>query len=164
MQGYYNNPEATKEVFDDEGWFHSGDAGYIINNYLYLTGRKLSLIVTEGGKNVFPEEIEDMFQLYDEVEQICVLGYLVDKKSLAEGIRAIIHPSEKFSDDMAKLHSDPKALDKAVLDHMQGVVDKVNKELLPYKRIERITITKEPLEMTSTKKVKRHVVAKLYKD
>ena len=92
MQGYYKNPEATKEVFDEDGWFHSGDAGYIVNNYVYLTGRKKSLIVTEGGKNVFPEEIEDMFQLYDEIEQICVLGYLIDKKTLSEGLERLSTP------------------------------------------------------------------------
>jgi len=164
MQGYYKNPEATKEVFDEDGWFHSGDAGYIVNNYVYLTGRKKSLIVTEGGKNVFPEEIEDMFQLYDEIEQICVLGYLIDKKTLSEGIRAIIYPADKFNDDMRAQHSDDAAFDKAVLDHMQEVIDKVNKELLPYQRIERLTIAKEPLEMTSTKKIKRHIVAEIYKD
>ncbi len=164
MQGYYKNPEATKEVFDEDGWFHSGDAGCIVNNYVYLTGRKKSLIVTEGGKNVFPEEIEDMFQLYDEIEQICVLGYIIDKKTLAEGIRAIIYPADKFNDDMRALHSDDKAFDQAVIDHMQEVIDKVNKELLPYQRIERLTIAKEPLEMTSTKKIKRHIVAEIYKD
>ena len=105
-----------------------------------------------------------MFQLYDEIEQICVLGYLIDKKTLSEGIRAIIYPADKFNDDMRAQHSDDAAFDKAVLDHMQEVIDKVNKELLPYQRIERLTIAKEPLEMTSTKKIKRHIVAEIYKD
>ncbi len=164
MQGYYKNPEATKEVLDEDGWLHTGDAGYISHNYVYLTGRQKSLIVTEGGKNVFPEEIEDMFQLYDEIEQICVLGYLKDKKTMAEGIRAIIYPGDNFSEAQKTLYPQKAERDKAIYNHMQEIIDKVNKELLPYKRIERLIIAKEPLEMTSTKKVKRHIVASIYKD
>jgi long-chain acyl-CoA synthetase len=165
MKGYYKNQEATDEVLDKDGWLHTGDAGYIDGNrYVYLTGRKKSLIVTEGGKNVFPEEIEDLFQLYDEVEQICVLGYLIDKKSKSEGIRAVIHPSEKYVEEMTKQYSDAPKRAEAIMGHMQEVVDKVNKEMLPYKRITRLTIADEPLEMTSTKKIKRHVVAEVYKD
>lgn len=165
MQGYYKNPDATKEVLDADGWLHTGDAGYIdANRYVYLTGRKKSLIVTEGGKNVFPEEIEDSFQLYDEIDQICVMGYLVDKKNKSEGIRAIIHPSDKFVEDMTAKFPDAANRDSEILKHMQEILDKVNKDLLPYKRITKLTIADEPLEMTSTKKIKRHVVAQVYQD
>ncbi|MFA5514185.1 MAG: AMP-binding protein [Sphaerochaetaceae bacterium] len=163
MQGYYKNQEATDEVLDKDGWLHTGDAGYIdANNYVYLTGRQKSLIVTEGGKNVFPEEIEDLFQLYDEIEQICVLGYIEDKKNLTEAIRAIIYPSDNFVEGTKKSYPDASELEKAIFDHMQLIIDKVNKDLLPYKRIMRLTIAKEPMEMTSTKKIKRHIVAKKY--
>jgi long-chain acyl-CoA synthetase len=158
MQGYYKNQEATDEVLDKDGWLYTGDAGYIdANNYVYLTGRQKSLIVTDGGKNVFPEEIEDMFQLYDEIEQICVLGFIEDKKTQAEGIRVIIYPTDAFNDSV-------EGKDEKVKEHMQSVVDKVNKELLPYKRITRVTIAKEPMEMTSTKKIKRHVIQKQYEN
>ena len=71
MKGYYKNPESTNEVLDEDGWFNTGDVGHIDKDgYLYLTGRAKSVIVTEGGKNVFPEELEDKFQLYGEIEQI----------------------------------------------------------------------------------------------
>jgi long-chain acyl-CoA synthetase len=165
MQGYYKNQDATDEVLGKDGWLRTGDAGYIDeNNYVYLTGRKKSLIVTEGGKNVFPEEIEDLFQLYDQIDQICILGYLVDKKNKSEGIWAIIHPADKYMEEMAKQHTDTKDLTEAVRTHMQEIVDKVNKEMLPYKRISKLTVADEPLEMTSTKKIKRHIVAEVYKD
>ena len=165
MQGYYKNQEATDEVLDKDGWLRTGDAGYIdANRYVYLTGRKKSLIVTEGGKNVFPEEIEDLFQLYDEIDQICIMGYLLDKKTKSEGIRAIIHPSEKYVDEMTKKVPDAAERATQIHAHMQEIVDKVNKEMLPYKRISRLNVVDEPLEMTSTKKIKRHVVAELYKD
>lgn len=165
MQGYYKNQEATDEVLGKDGWLRTGDAGYIdANNYVYLTGRKKSLIVTEGGKNVFPEEIEDLFQLYDEIDQICIMGYLSDKKMKTEAIRAIIHPTDKFVEEMTKKYPEEAERAGKILTHMQEIVDKVNKELLPYKRINRLTVADEPLEMTSTKKIKRHVVAELYKD
>ncbi|MFA7119378.1 MAG: class I adenylate-forming enzyme family protein, partial [Sphaerochaetaceae bacterium] len=80
MQGYYHNREATDAVLDKDGWLNTGDVGHQDDDYyLYLTGREKNIIVTEGGKNVFPEEIEDRFQLYDDIETICIMGYMVDK-------------------------------------------------------------------------------------
>jgi len=162
MQGYYKNPEATDEVLKD-GWLNTGDVGYQdANGYLYLTGRAKNLIVTEDGKNVFPEEIEDHFQLYDEIDTICVLGYIIDKQKKSEGIRALIYPSEKYSDEMKKTHGEQSAAE--IEKRLNQIVGEVNKSLQSYKKITRVTVVNEPLEMTSTKKVKRHVVAQKYKD
>ncbi len=162
MQGYFNNPEATKEVLED-GWLNTGDVGYQdAQGYLYLTGRAKNLIVTEGGKNVFPEEIEDHFQLFNEIDTICVLGYMIDKKTKSEGIRALIYPAEKYRDDMIKEHGD--SAKQVIEKRMEAIVSEVNKELQSYKKIGRVTVVDEPLEMTSTKKVKRFVVAQKYKD
>ncbi len=150
MQGYYKNPEATKEVMTDDGYFLTGDAGYLDSeNYLYLTGRKKSLIVTEGGKNVFPEEIEDRFQLYDEVEQILVKGYIKDKKNRTEEIEALIYPSEDF-----RIGRNGEEIEG----RMNEIVHAVNKDLQPYMRITRIRVLDEALEMTTTKKIKRFKV------
>jgi len=163
MQGYYNNKEATAEVLDSDGWLKTGDVGYLDrDNYLYLTGRKKSLIVTEGGKNVFPEEIEDMFQLYEEIDQILVLGFELDKKSKSEGIQALIYPDEAYMEKMKKELSG-KELDDAVEKRMNEIISDVNQHLLPYKRIERIHVLKEPMEMTTTKKIKRFKYAQEYK-
>jgi len=162
MQGYYKNPEATDEVLKD-GWLNTGDVGYQdANGYLYLTGRAKNLIVTEGGKNVFPEEIEDHFQLYDEIDTICVLGYIIDKQKKSEGIRALIYPSEKYSDEMKKTHGEQSAAE--IEKRLNQIVGEVNKSLQSYKKITRVTVVNAPLAMTSTTKVKRHVVAQKYKD
>ena len=158
MKGYYNNPEATAEVLSADGWLNTGDVGHIDDKgYLYLTGRAKNIIVTEGGKNVFPEEIEDHFQLYDDIDQVCIIGYVVDKALKSEGIRILIHPAEKYAKSVG---NDKKAIEE----HMNEIVREVNKELQSYKKITRVTVIDEPMEMTSTKKIKRFVVAKKYAD
>lgn len=150
MQGYYKNEEATAEMFTEDGWLRTGDVGHIDNDrYLFLTGRKKNVIVTEGGKNVFPEEIEDEFQLYDEVEQIMIKGYTVNEAMKTEAIEAYIYPSEDFSSGKDSA---------AVETRLQEVIDEVNHRLLLYKRIDRFKVLEEPMEMTSTKKIKRFKV------
>lgn len=157
MKGYYKNEEATREVLSDDGWLNTGDVGHEDSaHYLYLTGRAKSVIVTEGGKNVFPEEIEDHFQLYDDIEQICIIGYLIDRAMKAEGIRAVIYPSEKAR----KSYPDEKAL-KARMDE---IISEVNRDLQSYKKITKVDITSSPLPMTSTKKIKRNEVVSLFAD
>jgi len=154
MQGYYKNDEATKESFLD-GWLLTGDVGYLdSDNYLYLTGRAKNLIVTEGGKNVYPEEIENRFQLYSEIDQVLIKGHELDKKQKIEGIEAYIFPARDWFDQDAARTG--KTWDQAAVeDHIQKVVDQVNKTMLPYSRIDKVTVLKEALEMTTTKKVKR---------
>lgn len=158
MQGYYKNPEATAASFQD-GWLLTGDVGYLdADKYLYLTGRAKNLIVTEGGKNVYPEEIENRFQLYSEIEQVLVRGYVADAKQKVEGIEILLFPAKDWFDQEATKTG--KAFDaKAVEAHLRKVVDEVNAEMLPYQRIDKVTILPEPLEMTTTKKVKRFVSA-----
>lgn len=150
MKGYYKNEEATKAVFTEDGWLLTGDSGYIDeDNYVYLTGRKKNIIVTEGGKNVFPEEIEDHFQLYDEIEQILVRGYVIDEKMKTEGIEAVIFPTEDYSRGKTVNEIKPR---------IDAIINEVNREILPYKRISRISIRNEEMEMSSTKKIKRFKV------
>ena len=154
MKGYYKNEEATKEVLSPDGWLNTGDVGHQDQNgYLYLTGRAKSVIVTDGGKNVFPEEIEDHFQLYDEIEQICILGYIIDKATKAEGIRAVIYPSESIRKECAD--------SAAVRTRMEEIVSLVNRDLQSYKKITRVVISDSPLPMTSTKKIKRNEVLEM---
>lgn len=163
MQGYYHNEEATKEVLSEDGWLNTGDVGHEDENkYLYLTGRAKNIIVTEGGKNVFPEEIEDYFQLYDEIETLCVMGYLIDKKMKTEGIRILIYPTPKYTESVKKTHAGN--YQAVIQKRMEEIVGEVNKELQGYKKISRVTVVDKPLPLTSTKKVKRFLVAQEYKD
>ncbi len=157
MQGYYNNPKATSEVIDKDGYLHTGDIGYMDSRgFVYLTGRAKNIIVTEGGKNVFPEEIEDAFQLYYDIDQICVLGYIVDHEKKSEACCAIIYPSDEYR----KTDASKDEMDR----HFNEIVETVNQQLLPYKRIRKVIVIDEPMEMSGTKKIKRFKVAEKYKN
>ncbi len=143
-QGYYKNPEATAELFTQDGYLKTGDIGYVNEKgFLFLTGRAKSMIVTEGGKNVFPEEIEDKFQLFDEIEQILVISYTKDAHKRTTGIKAMVYPTDEYRKDTN--------IEVTINDIVQGI----NKELLPYQRIDLVEVVQEPLEMTTTKKIKR---------
>lgn len=157
MKGYYKNPEATSEVLSEDGWFNTGDVGHIDDKgYLYLTGRAKNVIVLDGGKNVFPEEIEDMFQLYGDLDQVCVVAYDKDKAMKSEGIRLLALPSLGLKE---KCKNSVSAISSAI----NGIVEEVNHKLLNYKRITKVTVLDEPLETTSSKKIKRAVVQKKFR-
>ncbi|GHU34564.1 long-chain-fatty-acid--CoA ligase [Spirochaetia bacterium] len=147
MQGYFEMPEETAATFTADGYLKTGDLGYLDNeNYLYLTGRAKNLIVTEGGKNVYPEEIENEFQLYDEIEQILVRGFVSDKKTKTERIEALVYPNQ----ELFKATSAEETVNR--------IISEVNLRLLPYQKIEKVKILTKRMEETTTKKIKRDIV------
>jgi len=148
-QGYYKDPANTKALFTEDGYLRTGDLGSLKRNYLYLKGRAKNLIVTEGGKNVYPEEIEDKFQLCPAIAQIMVRGYMMNKSQKSEGIEAVIYPSQDFAKDKAE-----QEVKKAI----EGAVKDVNIHLPGYKKISKITILDKPMVMTSTRKIQRNKV------
>jgi long-chain acyl-CoA synthetase len=155
MKGYYNMPEETKAVFTDDGWLRTGDLGRLDDeHYLYLSGRAKNMIVTEGGKNVYPEELENAFQLFTDIEQLTVKGYLQDAATKSEGIEALVYPSDDAVNRLG-LKRDAPDFNEKVMPPIKAIIDNVNKTFPPYAKISRITILKEALEMTTTKKVKR---------
>ena len=160
MKGYFELPEETAEAFTADGYFKTGDLGYLDSeDYLYLTGRAKNTIVTEGGKNVYPEEIENEFQLFEEIDQILVRGYTEGKKDKAEHIEALIYPNQDFKWNGEDGSAGLKLADnKIVKDRMDAIISEVNQRLLPYQRIERNSVLNEPMEMTTTKKIKRDTV------
>ena len=155
MKGYYKNEEATREILDEDGWLNTGDIGHLdARNYLYLTGRQRNIIVTEGGKNVFPEEIEDMFQLYDDVDQICVKGYVADEARKVEGIMAIVHPSQECLDRY-------KEYIQGLLNCIGKHISEVNSQLPSYKKMTKLAISVAELPINSTKKIQRFKIAEI---
>ncbi len=155
MQGYYNMPTETSLMFTEDGWFKTGDLGWLDSeNYLMLSGRVKNMIVTEGGKNVYPEEIEDKFQLQSDVQQITVQGYIADEVKKSEELEALIYPADDLFKRLGVERDGANAT--VVYNEIKKDVEEVNKTLLPYQRITKITILEKPLEMTTTLKVKRN--------
>jgi long-chain acyl-CoA synthetase len=151
MQGYFNMPEETAAAFTPDGYLKTGDVGYMDSeNYLYLTGRGKNMIVTEGGKNVYPEEIENEFQLYDQIDQILIRGYVIDTKLKSEGIEALVYPSPDYKNERGET---PGAAE--MKEQIEAIVVGVNQRLHSYQKIDRTVILDKPLEMTTTKKIKR---------
>ena len=151
MAGYDDNPETTGEAIRD-GWFYTGDLGYLDHEgYLFLTGRSKEVIVTAGGKNIYPEELEKEYQTSPAIAEICVMsGDLVEEGR--EGIYAIILPDFEYLKTQ-------KLLD--VPQHLKYELTRIGMTLPPYKRITGISLVKEPLPRTRLGKIKRHKVLAL---
>lgn len=154
MIGYYDDPEKTGEVIDDEGFYHTGDLGYLDEDYyLILTGRKANLIVSKNGKNIFPEEIEFMLKQYPIVEEAIVRMGRDDRGE--EQLIAEIYPSRAYMDE----HEDLLNLDldhPMVNDYCLQIIKEVNQKLVSYKHLRSVFIRTEPFPMTSSRKVKRN--------
>lgn len=143
-------------MFTEDGFFKTGDLGWMDDEeYLMLCGRAKNLIVTSGGKNVYPEEIEDSFQLYDDVKQITVQGYYKEDDKTSEEIEALIYPSDELFTRLGLERKDDVVQDE-IYSEIQKIVSKVNKTLQSYSQISKITILSKPLEMTTSLKVKRN--------
>lgn len=151
MKGYYKNPGATREILSDDGWLRTGDLGYFDHEgYLYITGRKKSVIVTRGGKNISPEEIEEKLTPLETVEEAIVFS------PDDERIQAVIFPeAEGISRKLA--HPPQHGDDERVWDVLKGQITELNRRLEPHKRISHFAVAREELPKTTTRKVKRHL-------
>ena len=162
MQGYYKMPEETAKVFTEDGFFKTGDLGWIDDDhYIMLCGRAKNMIVTSGGKNVYPEEIEDLFQLETVIQQITVQGYYANGDTASEEIEALVYPSDDLLKTLGLSRGDnTEQAQGKIFYEVQNAVNRVNKTLQPYQRITKITLLEKPLEMTTTQKVKRNGTSK----
>ena len=147
MMGYYKNPVATAEAFTEDGWFKTGDIGYIDNdNFIFITGRKKNVIIASNGKNVFPEEIEEYLGASELISECVVLG----RKSGDENdviITALIYPNfDKFE---GKTKEEIQAA-------IEAEIDEVNKKLPTFKHIKCVEIRDTEFEKTTSRKIIRY--------
>lgn len=164
MQGYYNMPEETAKMFTEDGFLKTGDLGWMDDeHYIMLCGRAKNLIVTSGGKNVYPEEIEDAFQLFYDVSQVTVRGYYKDGDETSEEIEALIYVSDDLYKRLGFTRSS-EFVQKEVYSEIMKIVSKVNKGLQSYEQISKVSLLKDMLEVTPSQKVKRNFVAKIYEE
>lgn len=149
MLGYYNDEEKTKDAFED-GWFRTGDYGYIDNEgFLFITGRKKDIIVLRNGKNIYPQELEFLINKLDYVQESMVYSREASKTDTLLAAK-IVYDKEI----MEKIFPD-----KSVNDYKNIIwndIKEINKNLADYKHIKKITITDVPMEKTTTQKIKRY--------
>lgn len=152
MIGYYKDPERTAEVIDSDGWYHTGDLGYIDEQeYVYITGRKKSIIITGNGKNVYPEELEFYLQKSEYISESMVWGDETNADPTRRGIYATIRVNkeaieDKFGADYSK---------EQVTEFINREVDKANEKLPLFKKITHVIIREREFNKTTTHKILR---------
>lgn len=156
MLGYYENPEATAAAIDQDGFFHSGDLGFIDKSgFIIITGRKKNVIVTKNGKNIFPEEIETLLGRSDFVAECLVSG--IADESGEWTVQAEIFPNmEAIASVPGNIAADPEAVRSLIAEEVR----KVNHLLETYKYIRSFSIRTSEFEKTTSKKIRRQYVKK----
>jgi long-chain acyl-CoA synthetase len=165
--GYYKEPQLTAETFDAEGWLHSGDVAAIdADGFIKIVDRKKEIIITAGGKNIAPSNIENMLKQKPLIGQACIIG---DRRPFVSALVVLDGESlvpwaqqRQLPADLVALASHP-----AVLAEIQGYVDEINRRLNNVERIKKFTIlpsewTADSGELTPTLKMKRKVVNQRY--
>lgn len=158
MIGYYEDEKATNEVIeviDGERWFHSGDIGYLDKDgFLYITGRSKNVIVTQNGKNIYPEEIELLLAQVPEIKECMVYGKQDEKdpsnKELIISVK-VIPNLDKIGENLT---------DEEIREIIWPKIKEVNKKLTSYKAIKNLEIKHDEFEKTTTMKIKRYAEIK----
>ena len=159
MLGYYEDEETTKKAIVD-GYFHSGDIGYLDNDgYLYITGRCKNVIVTQNGKNIYPEEIETLLLNIEEIKEVIVYGKKDEKKKKNDKELIITAKVVPNYTEIEKIHG-KDITDEQIYNIIWEKVKEVNRQLTTYKAIKKLEIKKEEFEKTTTMKIKRYVELK----
>ena len=170
MKGYWNQPEATREAIDNEGWLHTGDLGMIDEDgFLVITDRKKHIFVSSGGKNIAPNHIENLFLQSRFIDQFVLIG---DRRMF---LSALIVPDFDMLEEYAQLNNllyhDVEELVKKpeIYGLVEEEIGQIQKDLATYERIRKFTILSKPLtiengEITPTLKVRRKAVEEKFKD
>jgi long-chain acyl-CoA synthetase len=168
MRGYWQNKAATAEVFDADGWFHTGDVGYLdADGYLYITDRKKEILVLSNGKKVPPQPIENALKLQPHIAQACIVG---EKRNY---VATLLVPNwealEKWAlaNGIATQDRDRLVADTRVVSLLEREVEDVNKGLSRYEQVKKFWIvsgdwTVETGELTPSLKLKRRIIAERF--
>ena len=150
MMEYHSNKEATEEVLKD-GWFYTGDLAKIDDEgYIYICGRKKSVIVLKNGKNIFPEEIENLVNRIEGVKESFIFGKQRnnDKEGIKINVKVVY--DKEIVKDAYKVETDEQ-----IYNEIRKKIREINKVMPQYKAIRGMILTEEPLIKTTTNKIKR---------
>ena len=169
FKGYWNKPDKTAETFSDDGWLNTGDVGRMDNQgFLFITGRAKDIIITAGGKNITPAEIENRLKFSPYISDAVVIGD--QRKYLSCLIMIDQENVEKFAQDKRVPFNNFKSLcaAKEVRDLIGGIVEETNREFARVEQIKDfrlidVLLTPEDEELTATMKLKRSFVEKKHK-
>jgi long-chain acyl-CoA synthetase len=169
MKGYYKDEKATKETVDEEGWLHSGDVGeFDEHNYLKITDRKKDLIITAGGKNIAPQEIENKIKFHSLISQVVVIGdrrpFLTALITLDEEKAPSWGSEQGIEGEIAEI-----ARHERTQKEIEGAIEEVNRNLAKVEGVKKFRILErdflqEENEITPTMKVKRKTINEIYGD
>lgn len=151
MLGYYNNEEANKEVFTEDGWFRTGDLARIDNNgYLYISGRKKFVIVLKNGKNVYPEEIESLLEKSELIKECMVFGMPAKDGDVTLSVE-VCYDKDYIKNQFGEIS------EEEIKDKIWNWVKEVNKTMPKYKYVKKLVLTDCELVKTTTLKIKRNI-------
>ena len=156
MIGYYENEEETKKAIDSDGYFHSGDVGYMDKDgYIFITGRNKKLIVTQNGKNIYPEEIEMLLDKIEEIKEVMVYGKKPEKNSKREEKELII--TARVIPDFNKIKEKyGQKTKEEIHEIIWKKIKEENKKLESFKAVKKLEIKEGEFEKSSTMKIKRY--------
>ena len=169
MKGYYKKEAQTKEAFEG-GWFHTGDIGHLDEDgFLVITDRKKDIIVTSGGKNVAPQQIENLIKTSPYISNVVVTG------STRKFISALIVPDFEKLEEYARLlnitykNKIELVKNKEIVSFILAEINKCTPNLAPYEKVKKIVLLDREFEedkgeLTPTLKVKRKIVEEKYRD
>ena len=156
MIGYYENEEETKKAIDSDGYFHSGDVGYMDKDgYIFITGRSKNVIVTQNGKNIYPEEIEMLLDKIEEIKEVMVYGKKPEKNSKREEKELII--TARVIPDFNKIKEKyGQKTKEEIHEIIWKKIKEENKKLESFKAVKKLEIKEGEFEKSSTMKIKRY--------
>ena len=151
MLGYYNNEEANKEVFTEDGWFRTGDLARIDKDgYLYISGRKKFVIVLKNGKNVYPEEIESLLEKSDLIKECMVFGMPAKDGDVTLSVK-VCYDKDYIKKEFGEIK------EEEIKEKIWNWVKEINKTMPKYKYVKKLLLTDEELVKTTTLKIKRNI-------
>jgi long-chain acyl-CoA synthetase len=151
FKGYYKNDQATRDAFNEKGWFKTGDLGRLDRDgFLFISGRKKDVIVLDTGKNVYPDDVEEHYATSPLIDEIGIFGVRQEGREI---VAAAIVPSpeirktQSISQAMATLHQE---------------IGRMSREIPSYRRISDFVVTYQPLPRTTTRKIKKMEIQALF--